>query len=519
MKLWKIAIFALLLPSSIFANNYYDKVFLREIDFDHYDGPLDPMLEFSNHEAKARFQDEVYREDFFDQLTSGEAIMLSKKWFQQIVPMKCPHHFMGKNIEYIRYLFRLLTISYLFEVLKDYHVEIYRLGGSGCSLEWDDTFAKCSPQSDDMSTFLKRIRKRYLKTLDKSQMFRLSKSRTKKWVSALKKSCSKGKFNNIGHTRIANWGKKQGLPCKSLSVSQVKAALQYSCNDDKQILFDLCSERDGLYGISSVPIVLEILKKANTLRVINQGGFGQACMERYVEIFKERERIYPNLKKLFPMINNYLKKKGLGEQGALFLSGALREFDEKGLDDFLKWEPTPISVPTPTPVPTIAPTPTPTPTPTPVPTIAPTPTPVPTPTPRISEFSRAVKYRKDHNLKSYFVNMAKFRKDFVFPAETIKVMAKQLKAFQTREALMQMKKRDKIGQKSYPITLTFVKYLIDHNLHQGLYNLIGVIGNRFYLENDIDGIKMPVYVELKNDSTTKNKWVIVILKAPTKKKN
>ena len=38
------------------------------------------------------------------------------------------------------------------------------------------------------------------------------------------------------------------------------------------------------------------------------------------------------------------------------------------------------------------------------------------------------------------------------------------------------------------------------------------LGERFYVHNDLEDKKIPVMIELKNDSTTKNKWQLTIIK-------
>jgi hypothetical protein len=64
-----------------------------------------------------------------------------------------------------------------------------------------------------------------------------------------------------------------------------------------------------------------------------------------------------------------------------------------------------------------------------------------------------------------------------------------------------------------PVPLVFIKYLIDTNNHKGLYNLLNVVGDRFYVKNDIDrSLSLSVnYIQLRNDLSTGQKWVIDII--------
>ncbi|MCK6596473.1 MAG: hypothetical protein L6Q33_14845, partial [Bacteriovoracaceae bacterium] len=84
--------------------------------------------------------------------------------------------------------------------------------------------------------------------------------------------------------------------------------------------------------------------------------------------------------------------------------------------------------------------------------------------------------------------------------------------FQTRAALVDMKTYDKMGSKESPIGLMFIKFLIDSDNHQGLYNIQAIIGEKFFVINDFESKVEPVAVELKNDSSTKNRWALTILK-------
>ena len=110
--------------------------------------------------------------------------------------------------------------------------------------------------------------------------------------------------------------------------------------------------------------------------------------------------------------------------------------------------------------------------------------------------------------------MKLFKDDFVFTPKMLEVLEEPLKDYETRQALEDMKVFDKLGTQKEPVRLTFIKYFIDRNSHQGLYNIIAILGKSFWVKNDIDNRSRPTYVELKNDQSTENKWVLVIKKSP-----
>ena len=106
----------------------------------------------------------------------------------------------------------------------------------------------------------------------------------------------------------------------------------------------------------------------------------------------------------------------------------------------------------------------------------------------------------------------KFNYDYVFSAAELQLLQSSLKNFTQRKALEQMKEGDKLGSKEAAVPLTFIKFMIDSNDHQGLYNLVGVLSDRFWIKNDVDAkLKPPAeYCELRNDSTTSNTWQLYI---------
>lgn len=57
------------------------------------------------------------------------------------------------------------------------------------------------------------------------------------------------------------------------------------------------------------------------------------------------------------------------------------------------------------------------------------------------------------------------------------------------------------------VQLPFIKYLIENDKHQGLFNLIDVIGDQFYVRNNIDDESIAnendfVRLEFRGDAAT-----------------
>jgi hypothetical protein len=122
--------------------------------------------------------------------------------------------------------------------------------------------------------------------------------------------------------------------------------------------------------------------------------------------------------------------------------------------------------------------------------------------------------RVGQNLDRVDVDMLKFRYDYVFSMAELQLLSDSLKDYVARGALEEMRAWDKLGEKEAPVPLTFLKYLIDSENHQGLFNVTGVLGDKFWVINDIDKLKNlnSEYIELKNDASTGNSWQLFVLR-------
>ena len=76
-----------------------------------------------------------------------------------------------------------------------------------------------------------------------------------------------------------------------------------------------------------------------------------------------------------------------------------------------------------------------------------------------------------------------------------------------------MKDFDKLGEKSAPMRLLFLKYLIDNNYHQGLYNVLAILGEKFYVKNDLVKKDSKAYrMQIQNDESTNNRWQLYLFR-------
>lgn len=534
-KFISLLIFVLLIPSSPNAmtiinlersealESYYQNLYLGERKTRNYGGPSDPRANFDEESGDLRTLDDQFSIDYLNDQTEREVFNLQNFWFKKVIEKStCPDVTLGENVEYIRYLYRLLTISYLFESLKINYKTISSIGGNkkSCALSFHDIFGACTPRTEDMKKFYKRVEGKLFNEIPKIQTQFFNKQEKEDWFSNFKRSTSLT-IDPI-YARLHVWCHGQKKNCKNITLNEVKKALGGFCNDDRSLIQNLCSESDGLYGISYVNKASELIKISNAFNLLNHSGAGEECLRRYVKIFSPKENYYGVLAHQFPLIYSHLiRENSRYLQGELFLPGALKEFDMKGLSDFLTalkppkveailkvlsiHEPKVVSKPVEAEVKNKSTT---------IPVkLEPVQMEVVVPPkPRISEFENAVLEFEGKTLESFSLNMENFRDDFEFTQQMVADLAIPIRKFQTRAALNDMKSFDSLGSINAPLGLIFLKYLIDTENHQGLYNITSIIGNKFYVYNDIEKKNRPVLIELKNDASTQNRWQIILTK-------
>lgn len=506
-------------------DDYYKEIYLGEKPTNLYFGPSDARGSFNDSSGSIDFFDDIFARSYLNdnfQLGLGE---LPQFWSQEIMEKSiCPNNTLSESIMYIRYLHRLVSISYLFEELKLFHQVSSELGfeSSECQLKFEDLFGKCQPKSNDMKKFKERVMGKFLNEIEKIKISKLSTSLRAEILKRYRESQSL--TTDVIQSRMYQACSEKANNCHHLTETDLQNNLKKFCRVNKVVIKKLCDETDHYYGLSQTPVVRDLIKNSNAFSLINQSGMGEECLRRYSKISSHKENVEPFVNKQFPLINYHLiKRQSRFPQGELFLPGALKEFDMKGLSDFLtalkpkEIEPIVIKklrpklvvkkmliVPKPEAVSISLP--------------APAATPVPTPaveTLRHSQFNLGLSALAAGR-EEFIVNMDEFREDFEFSSGMITELTGVLRKFQTRIALLDMKNFDALGSSEAPLGLIFLKFLLDTENHQGLYNITSVLGDKFFVMNDLENQNIPIYIHLKNDSSTSNSWQIIIIKKPQK---
>lgn len=497
-----------------------------EKNFDIYYGAIDPDFIKEPGLGLIRFKSDLRRDNQFLHSAQGELIEI-KAYLEELKTAKlCPNFELAENLEHMRYLYRLSAISYLDEHLKLIGEVAKKMKlGEVCAPKIQKLLKDCRPKSDDMKLFVKSAKvlsknfTQYLPAYDfNSDKFR--EQWNKDFANSSQEDSVKARIRNVCRAK----------DCSKLSKKKLKDMFGKICGEDSKKFVQICSEEDSLYGLSRASEAFYAISSSDAIKVINENGNGRGCLARFSRLMSARELRMPSLEALMSGVYESLKRRGDSLGGRLFPAGSLRQFIEGGLADIFveakkeakKGEGKKI-------VETVALAP-----------LAPEPIkrilqpkpklpevkakPKPKDKPKAlakSHFLKTAEAAKEFGLESVKVNMLQFKYDYIFNSKMIRFLDEQMENYFSRAGLEEMKHYDSLGSKKGPVPLLFVKYLIDKKQHQGLNNLIEVLGESFFIKNNIDdpSIAFEVdYVSLKFDQTVDPPWQLYIEKAPSTSK-
>lgn len=477
---------------------------LGEQNFEHYYGPGYPY--------------------FFKDTKFGKTVFEEQKWFNQypynsigleLYNLKeflkdlntaglCPNEELAQHTEYIRYLYRMSALSYMSELFFMMEEESKKMNlGKVCEVSINELLNTCKPKSKDMELFIKSssILSRSFTPFVPPYNFEFEKY-FKNWSKSGKGPVAKRLLSRCSNRSCFD------------SKAKLKNLFQQSCEQDKKLFTRICSERDELYGISYVDQLFHVISYGDVMKVFNDNGNARGCLARYTSVMRDRERFEPNFYRVFPLIFEHLKKEGLELGGRLFPAGSLRVFVKEGLDEIFiekKVQAKKIAKVQPKKEVELAPL-----APEPLKKVlqpmkqkkkAPEKKVIVKKKPRKTHFLISAQALEEFSLDRVDIDMLKFRYDYLFNSKMLDYLEKQMPKFFSREGLEEMKNFDKLGSQKGPVPLLFIKYLVENDKHQGLFNLIDVIGDQFYVRNNIDDESIAnendlVRLEYKGDAAT-----------------
>lgn len=494
--------------------------FKEKVIWNEYSGMGNHLsLSEDEYSGNSHFQFESDNKLFLD-LIQADLFDLSDYLGTVKKAMVCPHAEMSENYDYYRYLFRLISISYLFESLKYHQVTLEKLDlSNSCNLDFKKLFETCDAQTTDMRFFLKNAQI-VLDNIEKENIsidFNAEKYQTE-WFENYKKFA----YQDISQMRLKLFCEQNN--CDIKNKKDIERTLGFVCQKDANLIQKICSEKDRLYGMTSTIYAYQAIKDSDALLAVNANGYAKGCLRRFAIQNKSHEDSIPVLSKLIPVTSEYLKNNfdARFAGGQLFPVGSLKLFRDQGLDNLLvkqekkKEEKKVAKVEKKVELPPLAPEPL-------KQFFKKKKKPKKVVAKKVekkkkevvkSQFLKAVETQRQYSLEGVFVEMDKFKFDYVFTPKMTKILDERLPKYIAKRGLEEMKEFDGLGvEKGVP--LRFIKYLIDTKNHDGLYNIIQVLGEQFYVQNDIDDkkfVKAPTKISLINDEYTNYEWQIQVLK-------
>ncbi|MDB9787168.1 hypothetical protein OAB57_03605, partial [Bacteriovoracaceae bacterium] len=125
-----------------------------------------------------------------------------------------------------------------------------------------------------------------------------------------------------------------------------------------------------------------------------------------------------------------------------------------------------------------------------------------------SRFQWAIHEIKDKNIPYLPLPMSTFRSEFPLKTDQLKHLRGIFQTYTNQSALKQLIKNDLFGTKVAPIGLYFLKFLINDDQHQALFNIEKILGQTFYVINDIESKQQPVKIKLF--FSTNNLWQLLV---------
>ncbi len=501
---------------------------LGEKDFDLYYGAKDLYYNVDSSEENIIFEDKFLSEKYPLTLIQDDFYDL-KTFFLKEIPqsLSCPRSELISMYTYLQFSNRVLALSYLYENIQARKEGAKRMGQAGiCDVDWQSTLDKCTPLSRDMKFFVKSSK--HL-TKNRKEVLASSSLSLKEKQSQWLENLHKNQFQDEAHFRLMD--ECRGSRCAGITFDKAMKQVDKTCVEDEKMFTKICSEKDRIYGLGYISEAYSLLVNSDILEAADESGFARGCLRRFKQVTSSKEEVYPNLRLIFPITySNMVQNKRRYLQGQLFPAGSMKKFIDMGLVDLFAPKPEAPKV---------------------VVKKSETKKVVSKPDEdkiefvdrfvqkkkkkissvkreakeeieekeKISAFKEAVVLQEQTGYTSVDVNMLKFKYDFLFSLNLKKLLDENLKIYVTREGLAEMKKRDGLGTTKGPLPLLFLKYLIESDKHQALYNMTAILGDEFYVVNDVDKVKTKPYsrIRLKNDESTNNNWQVSIIEPPPEK--
>ena len=490
---------------NLFADSQ-DDLYLGQKNFTHYFDVYDPEILKGKTSDQVIFKDDKKKDDYLNNAISNEFLVEKEKLLKDInTSLDCSNKDLARIYSYYRYAHRLLSLSYLYEAFIDYDLTLKKLGEDPtCMDKFKLKLKSCSAKTKDMKVFLSNL-ENFVKFQPKEYLD--SRFSVKSFRKDFFSGFSANKFNLL-HYRL-----------DSANSSNLKKKISSVCSEDLESFGLICNEEDSLFGMSRVYETYDLLTNSSVFNFFKYKININGCLRRFKKTFSSKELRYQNLREIFPYLFEQLKETN-SREGRVFALGTLKEFIQKGLSLFNKKEDQPKEVKKEKPkvlepqVKKIEPEE--------IKKLAKT-KPVETKVKEKSKkkarpivktaFLEAQEFATQRALSSYPVDMDKFKYDYVIPLGIKEKLDSSLAIFLKQSSLKIMKDNEGLGSKNGAIPLILLKYMIDYDKHVELYNIVNVVGEDFFVMNDIDQLASdsPTKIKLLNNVKSNYRWQIYII--------
>ena len=255
----------------------------------YYDGPLWPKITNDRKRGAIALSEDNF--EIVTDTTLDEINKLENFWFLEFPDREiCPDEILNGHAEFLQYLFRLISMSYTYEALKEINVFLAKLGvPEKCSLAPDELWGKCHSNEGEMSKFIRRA----VNDKQTDMVERLSFSRQKKFLAAwweqevtLLQSQSSSTQNSIATQFLKTSLHGNVKPTQTWAIQQ----LSEQCKKIKSDMRMICNGKDLLYGMTSVKEARLLIERSHAFAHINKTGYGAGCLRRFVSLFQRLEK-------------------------------------------------------------------------------------------------------------------------------------------------------------------------------------------------------------------------------------
>lgn len=217
-----------------------------EKDFDLYYGAMDIDYSFDESLSSVVFKETQIYNDYPNYLIEPKLIDFQTFFSKELAAsLSCPSSEMTRMYDYLRFVNRLIAMSYLFEANQNYLETSAKLGNNKtCKIDWEKELESCQPKTSDMKLFIKSA-KHILKEV-KEPMIPVTHS-IKKFQSSWINKFHMKDFQDPTHYRLNTYC--SGKNCSEyMNYEKALELLQASCEEDKTLFGRICSEEDSLYA-------------------------------------------------------------------------------------------------------------------------------------------------------------------------------------------------------------------------------------------------------------------------------